>query len=188
MTDTQTPPPPPPEPQREPAGHRPESWFQRPFSGAPKPAMFLTLAGILPFLITALVVIVTPEGKLFNATAYNALLTYAAVILGFLGGTRWGVEMVERPETTRWAVLVLAIIPPLLAWAVILIGLQPRATMAIFIAGFLAMLFWDLWSITRGTLPGWYASLRIIASSGAILSLLLVFWTRDVPVTQAPPA
>lgn len=175
--------PSPAEPVSDPAPVRDKP--KRGLFGAPRPALFLTIAGVLPFLISALVVVVTPRGILFNETAYASLLTYSAVILGFLGGTRWGAEIALRPQETRWPPMVLAILPPLIAWLTIVVGLQARPTLAVLTAAFIAMLVWDLWSISIKTLPGWYAPLRIIASAGAILSLLLVLWTRGPMVTPA---
>jgi len=158
-------------------GHA-SAWFERPFSAAPRPAMILTLAGMLPFMISALIVVVTPRGVLFNETAYLSLTVYSAAILSFLGGTRWGVELARRPQATRWPVMLLSVLPPLAGWLTLVVNPNPRLAMAVFVAGFTALLAWDLWSIVRDRLPGWYASLRILASAGAILSLLLVLWTR----------
>jgi len=155
-----------------------KSWMAKPVSGAPPAARWLSLTGVLPFIVLALLVVVTPSALAVNRGAYGGLIAYSAVILSFLGATRWGAELASRPDAPRWSVLGLAVAPALWAWLTISLALSARGELTALIAGFLAMLAWDLTAAARGVWPRWYPALRIIASAGAVASLLLVVVTR----------
>ncbi len=60
-------------------------------SAIPRPALLLGWAGVIPFaaLSAALLAGLEPIGDI----ALRGLPAYAAVILGFMGGVQWGLEM-----------------------------------------------------------------------------------------------
>ncbi|HYF23212.1 MAG TPA: DUF3429 domain-containing protein [Caulobacteraceae bacterium] len=95
--------------------------------------------------------------------ALLALLTYAAAILSFLGGVRWGAEIVA--PAPRPPVVVLSVLPPLAAWALLAL---PFATPERQIGGFLVMFLacW-LWDANAEDLPPWYRRLRTVLTLGA---------------------
>ena len=80
-------------------------------------AWALGLAGLLPFLLGAAGVWFFPFE--WPDLAATALLTYAAVIVSFLGGIHWGLAM--RTATPANARLVWGVIPSLLGWLAILL-------------------------------------------------------------------
>ncbi len=75
---------------------------------APKPIWVVALIGLLGFPIPALVY---AYGSHDIATlGLNVLITWSAVIMGFLGGIRWGLES-ARPDP-RWARLAASTVSP----------------------------------------------------------------------------
>lgn len=131
------------------------------------PAALLTGAGAIPFvgLVIAMAVAEPPT----NATMALWLQTYAAVILSFLGGIRWGLE-VARPAPSG-TVLGLSVLPALAGWAILpsAIILLPGPGWFLAYAGLFALqLGWDLVSVR---VPGWFKPVRAGVSAVVIASL-----------------
>lgn len=80
-------------------------------------AQALGLAGLLPFVAgAALPWFMQPGGRMLAA---SALLTYAALIVSFLGGIHWGLAM--RQSHPPKPQLVWGVIPSLLGWLAVLL-------------------------------------------------------------------
>ena len=125
-------------------------------------AWALALAGLIPFVGCA--VMVALKGQ--DADAWlGALIAYGAVILSFLGGTRWGAVLAKgSPDPVT---LVLSNLPALVAWAALApLEMPGSLRLGLLAAGLALMWLWD-----RRRPPGWYPALRATASVGAILSL-----------------
>lgn len=121
----------------------------------------LTLAGLIPFVGLAALILLDPrEGGRW----VDPLTVYGAIILSFLSGTRWGKGLAGRDP--RPATLILSNLPPVAAWLTFLPGVPDRLQLLVLIGGLLAMLYWD----ARGS-SDWYARLRWVATTGAVLSL-----------------
>lgn len=137
-----------------------------PFSTIPRAALWLGLAGLLPFAaaILAGALLAAP----FHELAHRALIGYGAVILSFLGGVRWGVAMVVDSPAELFPRLGFSVLPALGGWTALLL---PTAEGLMLLAlGFALMLFAD----RRFTAaPGWYRRLRLPLSVGAICALML---------------
>ncbi|OYX55744.1 MAG: hypothetical protein B7Y86_12390 [Brevundimonas subvibrioides] len=127
-------------------------------------AWTLTLAGLIPFVGCAALVLLTPEGA---RVWIEPLTVYGAIILSFLGGARWGRTM-AGPEPD-WLQLVLSNLPAVAAWLTFLPTVPDGFQLLVMIFGLIAMLYWDL-----RTAPVWYRNLRLTATGGAALSLLVV--------------
>jgi len=138
-------------------------------SPVPRPALVYALAGLLPFLgCTALVFLSGDDTQV--AVAVEAL--YAAVILSFLGGARWGIEI--QRVSPRAGVITLAMAPSVLGFGAALwtMGGDQGANAATGL-GVLAVLFiaTGLWDVTSPDVPDWYPRLRI-ALTLAVVSLV----------------
>ena len=127
-------------------------------------AWTLTLAGLIPFVGCAALVLLTPDGA---RVWVEPLTVYGAIILSFLGGARWGRTM-AGPEPD-WLQLVLSNLPAVAAWLTFLPTVPDGFQLLVMIFGLIAMLYWDLRSA-----PVWYRNLRLTATGGAALSLLVV--------------
>jgi hypothetical protein len=124
----------------------------------------LALAGLVPFAGCAIMV-ATGAGD--REVWLEALIAYAAIILSFLGGARWGRALAEPvPDAST---LILSNLPAVAAWLTYLPSVPDTLQVGVLIAGLVAMLIWD-WRSS----PGWYRTLRLTASAGAVLSLGIV--------------
>ncbi len=138
-------------------------------SPVPRPALVYGLAGLLPFLgCTALVFLSGDDAQV--AVVVEAL--YAAVILSFLGGARWGIEI--QRETPRAKIITLTMAPSVLGFGAALWTMGgDQGDHAASGLGALAVLFlaFGAWDVTSREVPDWYPRLRI-ALTLAVVSLL----------------
>jgi hypothetical protein len=131
----------------------------------PASALVLGLAGLVPFAVASLAPLT--GSPIAEVAAPDVFLIYAAVILSFLGGVRWGVEMARNAEDPSGAILFLSIMPSILAWGVAFYAMtfsEYGAGGFAFAFLFGLQLFWDLGFKE----PVWYRNLRTILSIGAI--------------------
>ena len=129
----------------------------------PLSARTLGLAGLLPFAAGALAVWCPIE--LVATLGTRALGAYAAVILSFLGGVRWGAALFDEEALSRRSPLALAVLPSLVAWVALLAPPAPR--LALLLAGLVGQWALDRGAVRAGALPGWYGRLRAILTAGA---------------------
>lgn len=130
----------------------------------PKPALLLGLAGLIPPIgLTAGALL---DLGLFAPSMPGFVLTYAAIILSFLGGTWWGfVSQTERPSAILLGVSVL---PSLAGWAAIF-SFQPPAALFTLAGALVATLAVDAVLAQRRLAPRWWMKLRIPLSLGLAL-------------------
>jgi hypothetical protein len=93
--------------------------------------------------------------------AIAALVTFAAVILSYLGGMEAGMALREEGATqaTRTIALGLSVVPALAAWGVLWLPspqYQVGAALALFVAVWAA----DLWLARQGLIPSWFVDMR----------------------------
>jgi hypothetical protein len=138
-------------------------------SPVPRPALVYALAGLLPFLGCTVLVFLSGDDTQV-AVAVEAL--YAAVILSFLGGARWGIEI--QRLTPRAGVITLTMVPSVLGFGVALwtLGGDQGANAASGLLG-LAILFIasGVWDVISRDVPDWYPRLRI-ALTLAVVALM----------------
>lgn len=131
----------------------------------------LALAGFIPFAAGALAAFM-PLGGMAAETISNALAAYAAVILSFLGGIRWGLALTGPGGRLMARDLTLSVVPSLWAWAAFLAGGMPGALM--FAAGFAAMGVWDRGLSGDARVPAWFSDLRRVLSVLVTLAMIAV--------------
>jgi hypothetical protein len=127
------------------------------------PGIVLTygVLGLIPFLAPPLIGLVLPG---YRTPAATVLSIYAALILSFLGGARWGLA-VGHAEPDR-GIVSLSMLPGLAGLALLL---TPDAVRLPGLAAGLA-LHW-LWDIRSSGLPVWYPRLRSLLTAGAVIGL-----------------
>ena len=133
-------------------------------SRIPPIVLFYGLAGLIPFLAAPLATQAFPD---FRWQFTESLLGWAAIILSFLGGARWGAAV----QTTQPApaLIGLAMLPSIFGWLVLLAPAKYRVAQLLALAAALVLHFiWD-WA-ARG-LPGWYGRLRLALTAGAVAAL-----------------
>ncbi len=130
----------------------------------PKPALYLGLAGLLPFVwgaLTALSPTLSGWAMGFVTPMYVGAyvsLTYGTIILAFMSGVLWGFAS-RATEGSSPMDYVFSVIPAL--WAFFMVNGQDAGASAINLAaGFagLLLLDWHFWK--KGAAPDWWLGLR----------------------------
>ncbi|NXW55491.1 TMM69 protein, partial [Eurystomus gularis] len=134
---------------------------------SPKPALYLSLAGLIPFVSVPLSMAI--QGTYYPELAF-AQVTYGAVTVSFLGGMRWGFALPENsPAKPDWMNLANSVITPLLAWQALLFkDITQGAIMLVMALGI--ALHYDVSLLP--TYPRWFKVLRVVGTVVMVLSLL----------------
>jgi ABC-type proline/glycine betaine transport system permease subunit len=130
----------------------------------------LGLAGLIPFWVLAIGLGQTGL-RPWESTALDfALVTYAAVIISFLGGIRWGLAVAHGEREDSAVHYIVSIVPSLAAWGLLILP-EPQRLLCL---GVLALLLGpiDQRLVASGFAPPWFGHLRLILSCGAGLALL----------------
>lgn len=135
----------------------------------PLPALLLGVAGLIPFVASAIasVLLDTPV----KTKASLALGAYGAVILSFLGGVKWGAALHDSKALKQWMPLALSVLPSIIAWFALL--LPSMYSLSLLAIAFVGQYYLDNQSVQNGALPTWYGRLRMMLTTGAVLSILL---------------
>ncbi len=133
-------------------------------------AWLLGLAGLIPFAVGAAGTCVPLLGTT-RVFAADALCDYAACILSFIGGIRWGAD-VRRGHEPQGHILALSVLPSLVGWGSALMGSLTgyRWAFVLLIAAFSVQGAWD---IRSAALPEWMGRLRAVLTLGAVAALLV---------------
>lgn len=126
----------------------------------PRAVGVLTWSGLLPFAAALGAALAWPAQR---DAAQLAFIVYGAVILSFLGGTRWGRGIGAQESAASF---IQAVIPSLLGFAALLVG-SPPAALALLAGGFALCLALDL---RDRRWPPRYRRLRL-GISAAVLTL-----------------
>ncbi len=130
----------------------------------PRPALFLGLAGLLPFLWGAASAIspsLASTGQQLlgqRLTGVPCLIAYGTVILCFMSGVLWGFAARAR-DPDAWGGYVLSVLPAL--WAFFMVGGGQDAALSALIVGFVALLAADHQLSAWGMTPRWWMRLRL---------------------------
>ncbi len=142
----------------------------------PKMPLLLGLGGLLPFWGLALLLYL-PHQYLSHQVPWGrtasdlALATYAAIIVSFLGGIRWGVAVAAAARSDAIGQYAIAVVPSLVAWA-LLVAPEPWRLVGLGILA-LALGGFDQNLVSSAFAPPWFGRLRLILSGGAGVALLL---------------
>lgn len=135
---------------------------------SPKPAIYLGMAGLIPFVSLPLIMGVT---EVYYTELAFAQLAYGASVLSFLGGARWGFAIPEgSPAKPDWMNLGNSIVPSLVAWGALLFRDNLTEATILLIMGFGIALHYDLALLP--TYPSWFKALRTVLTLVAIFSLV----------------
>ncbi|XP_037553751.1 transmembrane protein 69 [Nematolebias whitei] len=148
----------------------PNSDLKHLFEG-PKPALILGFAGMIPFVSSILIISGT---ETYYPQLHYAQVAYAASMISFLGGARWGFALPESsPAKPDWINLSNSVVPCLLGCITMLMtdNIAVAATMAVL--GFGIALHYDVSLLP--TYPSWFKAIRIIMTIVAFCSLVLPF-------------
>ena len=130
---------------------------------------WLGYLGLIPILFSTTMLIFNPQhGMLWG----NLLVTYAVVILSFLGALHWAFAMtLDRISVNqRHAMLVWSVMPSLIAWVALFL---PQTLGCLLLSCFFAFALWmDIRLGRVASLPDWYLPLRFRLTTVMTVSLM----------------
>jgi hypothetical protein len=144
-------------------------------SRVPIAAAMLGAAGLLPLILALFVRL---AGGVYPDTPIPIVLgglalSYAALILSFLGGIWWGVAATRATREQMPKLMGIAVVPSLIAWAVVAIAWDFPATASTTLGVTIALTpLVDRWLAQRGLVPAWWMKLRLPLSL-ALAALVL---------------
>jgi hypothetical protein len=151
-------------------------------------ASLLTVAGVLPFLVLAAIVLLDPLG---SKTAIEVLISYSAVILSFTGAVHWGfalrdtahpVNGVPLTPATLGAerqLLLFGIVPAIIGWVALTAMLHfgaPALALFMLLVGFFATIVVETIGRGRGVVAANYLILRWAVSIVVLITMLIVLF------------
>ncbi len=115
--------------------------------------------GLLPLFIGLALVGFGPD--IYKLQALALFISYAALILSFLGGVNWGRALSHNNPKYY----VASILPTL--WAFVALIFAPLISLVMLTIGFVALLAYDVKHMSRG----WFFDLRVSLTTVVVLSL-----------------
>ncbi len=148
-------------------------------------AILLGLAGLIPFVAGAVVILFYPSTVPVPGLV-GALAGYGAVILSFLGAVHWGLALADDPigvpGRARIAAgrLTLGVLPALAGWASLLILTtgRPRLSLLLLLVGFAVVTAVETRAGRAGLMPRGYLPLRWLLSGVVMVCLAAVLVAR----------
>uniref|UniRef100_UPI0040476942 DUF3429 domain-containing protein n=1 Tax=Yoonia sp. TaxID=2212373 RepID=UPI0040476942 len=140
----------------------------------PKAALYLGLAGLIPFVWGAVNVLYPPLANWTQMTVGGRFagpyvqIFYGTVILSFMSGVLWGFAAKSQGASAY----ILSVIPAL--WAFLMISGGPVTAAMNLIFGFLGLLLLDWYFWRHELAPAWWMHFRALLTAVVVASLLLV--------------
>lgn len=145
-------------------------------------ATLLALLGFLPFAFLTTLLLVDP-GLIPQDIGWDvgpgslvitAFKVYAAIILSFIGGIRWGVAIVQQQgDREESEALVLAAGPSLIGWLAFFTG-EPWS-FAVFAVAYAATGWWDGRLAGNKGVPSWFGRLRLMLTVLVMATMIAAF-------------
>ncbi|MCC6245888.1 MAG: DUF3429 domain-containing protein [Gemmatimonadaceae bacterium] len=135
-------------------------------SAVPRGLWVVAGSGLLPFL-TCLALLRADDA--LAARAVQAFIVYAALTLSFLGGARWGAELVRQPDAPVVTRLAASAVPSVVGLAALLPSVSATAALLLLMACGVGQLVWDVGASRAGLLPAWNARVRTVMTLGGTL-------------------
>lgn len=128
---------------------------------APKVLLAYGLSGVVPFWLLAVADVIAPQ---WTGVVALVVAVWAALILSFLGGARWGLAV--RAASPDPVVIGVAMMPTLAGFAVIVLA-HGNPRLQLLALGAALTLSWA-WDMRARDLPIWYGQLRTLLTAAAV--------------------
>lgn len=134
-------------------------------------------SGLVPFFVCLALAYGVPT---LRTAAVHTFVVYAALTLTFLGGARWGAELVRAPTAPHLGRLAMSAAPSVVALAALLPHTSTPIALGLLLLSSGAQLTWDRAASRQGLLPAWNAEVRTVMTALGTLCILalvpLVMW------------
>ena len=130
------------------------------------------------FAVTGAVIFAALTAMLFSTQnqvripGIAALVTFAAIVLSYLGGIEGGLALRDEAGTpqTRAIAFSMSTLPSLAAWGVLWLP-SPQWQLGASLALFIGVWSFDLWLARRGLVPSWFVDLRTAVTAVVAITL-----------------
>ena len=145
----------------------------------PAPALLLGIAGLIPFLWAALLVLDLSGGQEANLPQVLSgdgrliMIRYGGIILPFMSGVLWGFAT-RATGGQAIAAYALSVLPAL--WWFFMPGTGPVSALGNLATGFIAVLILDFFYHRWGLAPSWWMTLRIQLTVIVVACLAVGIW------------
>jgi hypothetical protein len=132
-----------------------------PDHSSPRPARIAwaaALAAFLPFAALAAALLATGRTSAMSGLLADAFKMWSAIVLAFLGGIRFGLDMRAGPADGR--ALSIATLAALSGWGAMF--LPDAWCIPVLMVAYGAHGAWDSLAAFRGEAPAWFGNLRIV--------------------------
>ena len=138
-------------------------------------AWLLAITGTLIFGVMTAFLFTTETHVRIPAIA--AIVTFAAVVISYLGGIEFGLALHEEGsnERTRALAISMSALPSLASWGVFWLP-SPQQQIGVAIGLFLMVWVADLYLARRGLIPSWFVDLRTAVTVIACAILGVAFY------------
>lgn len=137
----------------------------------PKTAVWLGLAGILPFIAGSVIALIPRLAHIMPVGFQNGsavLIDYGTIILAFMSGCLWGFATKAAPQDRLWA-FGASILPALAAFLYTGGGAGELVFLAALFAGLLVL---DRFYVRKGLAPVWWFDLRMLITPFVVVALI----------------
>ncbi|XP_066232284.1 transmembrane protein 69 [Saccopteryx leptura] len=149
---------------------------------SPKPALYISLVGLIPFFAPPLVMVMT---ETYIPILAFTQMAYGASFLSFLGGVRWGFALPEgSPAKPDLLNLASSTAPVVFSWFAFLISENLSEAMVTVIIGMGIALHIELFLLPH--YPNWFKALRIVITLVAFLSFVTTLLLKDIYPEKGP--
>ncbi|XP_055474496.1 transmembrane protein 69 [Psammomys obesus] len=149
---------------------------------SPKPALYLTLGGLIPFIAPPLIMVIT---KSYIPILAFTQMAYGASFLAFLGGVRWGFVLPESsPAKPDYINLTSSMSPVLFSWIAILFSERLSEAIVTVTIGLGIALHNELFLLPH--YPNWFKALRIISTLVAFVSFVVTLILKNIYPEKGP--
>lgn len=149
---------------------------------SPKPALYTTLVGLIPFAAPPLIMVIT---KSYLPILAFTQMAYGASFLAFLGGIRWGFVLPGgSPAKPDYINLASSMSPVLFSWVAILFSERLNEAIVTLIIGLGIALHNELFLLPH--YPNWFKALRIISTLVAFISLVITLILENIYPEKGP--
>ncbi len=131
----------------------------------------LGIAGTLPLWIAA-ILLWSHVDAVDAQTAVTLAVAYAAIVVAFLGGTRWGSAIALPNRLLFYRERFMSLVPGL--GGLTALFAPPVIALTLLVSVFLGQALWDLTSAEDGRLPYWSGIFRTTLTALAVPALLAI--------------
>lgn len=136
---------------------------------SPKPALYITLGGLIPFVMPPLIMVMTES---YIPLLASAQITYGASFLSFLGGISWGFALSQdSPAKPNYLNLANSAVPLMFSWYAFLISERLSEAIVTVMIGLGITLQIEFSLLPH--YPNWFKALRIMVTLIAFFSFLV---------------